>query len=250
MFVLCYTSQDILTALGVFVAIALVVSLGTVLVVGATSSVVIKKTTKLNWASSCLVGLVLGFGACNVMLFSPAHKEPVRSLKIASVKSEHPVFAVGVKRRFEAIGITKSGHERPVAATWASSGPGLVIDSKGVAQAVKPGSYTLTAKLDGMKATIAEVVSDQEVESIRVDPETAEVKVGAFVKYKVIARWSDGSETDVSLVAKYRSSAEAKLTVNSSRTHAFANKPGDFIVTVDYLGAQSFSSVRVVPLGR
>ena len=243
---LAYTWNDILTMFAYFAGFLLLLALGTVVVVGGVSSVVIKKTTKLNWATCCLLGLALGVGACKMAFTSPPPKAPT-SIKIVEGRSEHPVFAVGVERRFECIGVTKAGNERAVRATWTSSGPGLEIDSNGVAQALKPGSYTVTAEFDGMKAILPAAVSEQKVVTLRLVPEDTTIKVGSFVTYKVFAQWSDGKESDVSLVVNYRSSAEARLSVKNSRTHAFASKPGEFLVTVDYLGASAVGAVRVKP---
>lgn len=237
MFVFAYTMSGIIYAI-LFVIVALAAF---AFVIGGASSVVIKRTTSLNWGQSCLLGAAIGVGGCWYGI-----QPNERLVETLTIKAEDVVYAVGVSRRYDAIATFKGGGTDGVRATWSSSSPNVKIDNVGQGVAVSPGPATITAKVGDVEATLPVTVSAITLESIELEPSAMTLKENGLEEIKATGIWSDKSRSDLTLLVKRKSSNISVVSVDGPRTYATAMKPGDADVIAEYLGVTATCKVHVV----
>ena len=91
--------------------------------------------------------------------------------------------------------------------------------------------------------------SDPKVVSIRVEPRERRLVVNGTQQLRVMARYSDGREADVTAHAKFQSNNEALATVGVEGLVTAGESPGDVAVMTAYLGSVNvFRRSFLVPI--
>lgn len=79
--------------------------------------------------------------------------------------------------------------------------------------------------------------NDPRVVSVRVEPRERVLAMKAEQQLRVVARWSDGRETDVTRHARFQSNQEALATVSETGLVTTGIAPGDVAIMAGYLNA-------------
>jgi serine/threonine protein kinase/uncharacterized protein YjdB len=139
----------------------------------------------------------------------------------------------------------------PVA--WSSSSPGVaVVDVSGTIRGVAAGRATITARLEGRKASVAVTVrpastqptAEVPVASIRLQPETASVPVGQAVTLSAVLLDSKGRELTARPVS-WLSTDSALAAVSQSGTVS-GRSPGSARIVARVEGATGTAEITVL----
>jgi uncharacterized protein YjdB len=126
-------------------------------------------------------------------------------------------------------------------ATWTSSDEGIASVHAGSIQGMGPGSATISADLDDFHAS-AGVTVEPVIQALRVEPQSASLTVGQTQQLTATATYSDGSERDVTALARWSWSSPV---VQVSGGLVTANAEGSATVNAwfDSLGAGAVVNV-------
>ena len=181
-------------------------------------------TAQVTWTSSnpdvvavTNAGVVTarGDGDCDVTatLQSLTARSPakVRSKRIVSLRIDGNLSLVllGQSSHLKAIATLSGGEEIDVTALaeWRTSQPGVALIGHGVLQAMGPGDCEVIALHGGLTARAAVRVSLDVLKVIRLTVTgLTSLRVGQTLQLKAMATMSDGSEVDVTGIAKWTTS--------------------------------------------
>ncbi len=160
------------------------------------------------------LALTLGLVACN--FFSDS------VLSSITVSPSTPTVAVGSTQQFTATGVNNDGSTSSVTASWTSSDTTVATigASTGLATAVKAGTTTVTATTTGsspLTATTTMTVTASAITAITVTDATSGTiaTIGGTDQVRAVARFADGTTTDITSSATWTSSNTALVTVTS-----------------------------------
>jgi serine/threonine protein kinase/uncharacterized protein YjdB len=138
--------------------------------------------------------------------------------------------------------------------TWSSSAPAIaVVDASGTIRGVAVGRATITARLEGRKATVAVTVrpapaqpsAEVAVASIRLQPETASVPVGQAVTLTAILLDAKGKVLGARPLT-WISTDSASAAVTQSGTVS-GRSPGSARIVARVEGATGTAEITVLP---
>ena len=167
---------------------------------------------------------------------------PVTSIDLPSQSQ----VVVGGAMRPNATARAAMGNPRAdVAISWSSDNPSNAsVDGAGLIIGLRPGKANITAVCERASATIAIEVTANPVESLRVEPTSANARTGDVVRFS--ARAADG-------VGKAISCGEVRWAVSGDGAMvepdgAFvAERPGAYVVSASVGDRQALASVMVTP---
>jgi uncharacterized protein YjdB len=119
-------------------------------------------------------------------------------------------MAVGSTLSFRITAQYSDGASIPVgtAVDWSSSDPTVAgVNAQGTITGAKPGTVTITAKLNGMTANAT--LSVETLNSMAITPATLQVAVGTFLRFTATGTLSDGTTQDLTASVTWTSSSPA-----------------------------------------
>ena len=125
----------------------------------------------------------------------------------------------GEKQQFKATANYSNGTTADVtsSAAWSSSSASIAtISAGGLADAVAPGTATVTASLSGVTGSAQFMVDAKAITNIAVAPSTASVPAGASQQFTATATYSDGSTGDVTSTVTWASSSTSAATISAA----------------------------------
>jgi hypothetical protein len=195
--------------------------------------------------SRLLVGLTLFAGCGGGGLPTDKIDASVGLVSIA-VSPSTATLAPGTKATFTAIGTNSDGTTEDVTskATWSSSDPTVANGGAGMLSANKPGTTTLTAKLDGVSGSAQITVTSANVTAVTTAPPSAMLTVGGTVSLTATATFGDGTMADVTHGATW-SSNDPSIAKVSNAGLATGNAAGSTGIVATYGGKSGTTMVSV-----
>ena len=133
-----------------------------------------------------------------------------------------PTVPVGSTNTFTATAIFTDGSKSDVTttSTWSSTSPDVVSivptgPSAGQATALKAGSSGISALFSGMTGFTTVTVTGSPLTGISVSPSSATISPGGTVTLKATANFADGSSTDVTSSAIWKTTDSSVATVST-----------------------------------
>ena len=155
----------------------------------------------------------------------------------------------GVTVKYTATAIYTDGSKADVTFTskWSSSAPDVVsiVPTIGVATTMKPGSAVITAAFSGLTASTPITVTGAPLASVTVSPSSATISVFGTASLKATANFTDGTSTDVTASAIWKSSDPTIATVGSGMVTGTA--AGSTTITASFGGMSGTSAITVSP---
>jgi trimeric autotransporter adhesin len=185
--------------------------------------------------------ILLSFTVC-----ACAPKIKLSSITIASVTPQF--LQLGTTQQFTATGVYSDNSTRDISAdvTWKSSNPTVAtISNKGLITAVTLGSTQITASLSGITsaATTLPVVT---IKSVSIEQKSPlKILVKGTQQFTAMATFSDNSQEDATLLAKWASSAPTIATISATGS-ATGNSTGSANITASLYGVTSTPLILVV----
>ena len=134
-------------------------------------------------------------------------------------------LVTGYREFLQAEGTYDDGHTQDLTdeSLWTSSNEGIVsVTENGEASGESEGNATVTASLDGLSDDASFVVRDPvEVDFIEVTPQDVELIEGSSREYRAFAHYTDGSMSNVTSSALWRSSNNNVAIPDSSQKGRF-----------------------------
>ena len=175
----------------------------------------------------------------------------VGSKPVARVEVDPPAVALllGQAMRLTATAFAADGSELTGRQTsWSSSNPQIAnVSSSGMVIARGLGATSITATIEGKRASVGVAVGLHPVASLTVNPSSLEVAVGEEREFEAVPRAADGAVLTGRPIS-WSSSSNAVARISSSgRLTAVA--PGTATITARSEGRSATASVRVVRRG-
>jgi hypothetical protein len=143
---------------------------------------------------------------------------PQPTLASIDVTPEGGTIVEGETLQFTAIGHYSDLSSQDITATvsWSSSDTAIAtIDAAGLASALRFGTSTISATLDGVSASVGLNVQSG-MESIEIVPADPTIIVGDQVQFGATAHFSDGSSSDVTPSVVWSSSDSSVATIDAN----------------------------------
>ena len=160
-------------------------------------------------------------------------------------------FPLGTSQQFQAVGNYNNGttQDLTATATWSSSVPSVATignsaGSKGLGNALKPGTTTISAKQGISGSTTATVVPV--LVSISVTPPNPEVPAGTPQQFAAAGNYNDGSKKDLTSTATWTSSDPAVASISTSGMAATAT-PGQTTIAAALGSVAGTAQLKVDP---
>jgi len=162
---------------------------------------------------------------------------------------------LGTFTAFEATAYYSDGSSEDVtdAVTWESSDPAIVhvsndTDSAGLAKALALGVSQITAYLDNLADTANVTVVDPILVELTVNPVVESRPLGSVVAYSAVAIFSDGSQSDVTYDAHWRSTDPTVAQVLGTEANSGIVRTiavGQTVIEVTYGGLTAQGALEV-----
>jgi len=125
-------------------------------------------------------------------------------------------LAKGTSTQFFATGAYSDLSVRDVSTevVWASSEPGILSVSGGMAKALGKGSALVTATLSGKTAAVSVTITDAALVSLSVTPPTASLPKGSSAQMKATGTFTDKTTQDLTSAAAWSSSDPNEVSVS------------------------------------
>jgi len=131
-------------------------------------------------------------------------------------------------------------------ATWTSSSPSIAtVDSAGVASGVAAGITTIRASAGTVSGLAALTVSNAQLVSIALAPTNPSAGIGVKVSFSATGTFSDGSVSDVSSGAVWKSSAGDVATIDSTTHQASTLAAGSTTISATLAGISGSTTLTV-----
>lgn len=170
------------------------------------------------------------------------------SVGLVSIAIQPPTLtlAPGTKATLTATGTYSDGSTEDVTtkATWSSSDPTVANGSAGMLSANKPGTTTLTAKLDMVSGSAQVTVTNAMVTAVTTAPPSAMLTVGGTVQLTATATFGDGTMADVTHGATW-SSMDSSIAKVSNVGLATGSSAGAIGIVATYGGKYGTTQVTV-----
>lgn len=175
----------------------------------------------------------------------------VTSIQISPVQ---PTVAVGTPILFNATAIYSDNTSQNVSplTTWISSAPAVASIGtggplRGVAQALSPGTTTISATFGGVTGSTLLTVTPAELRTIQVTPFAPTIPVGFTTRLQATGIYSDNTTQDLTQLATWTSSAPSIASVSSSGLRGVLTplSAGSATIQVSYLGVTGTDVVTV-----
>jgi uncharacterized protein YjdB len=171
---------------------------------------------------------------------------PLASLQLTPAA---PTISAGTTQPFKLMGLFSDGLttvDLSASAQWqTSSYKTAVINRSGVASGLSSGSVTITGSYGSLTpATTTLTVSSATIQSITVSPSAPIIALGTTQAFAAIGNFSDGSQQDVTSVARWTTSTPAVAVVNQGGVATSAGQ-GQTNVTATFRGVAGSASLTV-----
>lgn len=167
-----------------------------------------------------------------------------------------PAVGVGGTVDLACIGRTDAGADVDVTAlaTWTTSDPLVATVSAGTVTGVKEGQASVGATFRGLSAApVTVTVQPATLAGLVLDlPATLSLQAGADLQARAYARYSDGTQREVTPLAAWSSSAAGVVSVSdvaATRGDVKAVSTGGARITASFGGKSASADVTVVPGG-
>ena len=193
----------------------------------------------------------LGYLLALLLLLAGCSKEdpifilPGQTLQVEPVQVS---IRLGTTQQYKATLIDENGVKSDVtaSATWTSSDPAIAsIDTAGLVTAIAVGSVTISADVNGARASAALDVNNKSITAISVFPGDAVAIAGLTKQYRAVAVFSDDSVQDVTADVAWSSDNNAAATIDA-RGVATAAGPGTAMLTAAFSGSSGSGQLRVL----
>ena len=169
-------------------------------------------------------------------------------LSSLTIKPENARIAQLTGQQLNAIGTYTDGttHNVTGKASWASSNTSVAtIAATGLANAVAPGTTTITATLDSITASTILDVTNATVVSLSVSPLGRTIAPGTRLLFRAVGLFSDGSTQIVTRESTWASDNVAVATIGNRGSTAIAIGPGTANISASFLGVSGSAPLNV-----
>ena len=138
-----------------------------------------------------------------------------------SITPAAPQVPTGTQLQLTATGKWKNGQTLNITnfVTWSSSSTAIAqVNASGLAQAIAPGTTSLTAAYGSVTAVDAFAVTNPVVTSITVSPLNASVSLGSTEQFTATLNYNNGSAKNGTTLVSWSSSAGTVAAINNSGT--------------------------------
>ncbi len=166
-------------------------------------------------------GFTLGAeGQLSLPVEAPPQEHTLLSIAVTPVDA---VIPNGGKRRMQAIATYADGESEDLteSATWSSTAPAVATVNGADVTAIAIGTATIEATQDGVTGSASIAVSAGTLTGIELLPPTAEVGKGGLARFRLIGKYSNGAEQDLTDQATWTS-------LNTATATAVPDVNGDF----------------------
>ncbi len=163
------------------------------------------------------------------------------ALQSISVSPVGPTLATLTRFPFTATGRFSNGTTQNIttSATWSSSNPAIATVNAGTGRVTTlvAGTTTISARLDGVAGSSNLLVTGSPLNTITVNPATAEIADSTTLQFSAQGNLSGGGSRDITELVTWNSSLPAVATVSNAGTTeglATAVTPGTTTVTATF----------------
>ena len=176
-----------------------------------------------------------------------------KELKSIAVTPANPtITGLSKTATFTATGTYSDGSTADITTTvaWTSSKPAIatITSPGGVATSVAAGTTTISATLNGVIGKTDLKVTVQVLQSLKIEPTSANLIVGGNTQFKVTATFTDNTTLDVTDSSEWSSNVVSAATVTNTGTDrglVTGVAVGSATITATY-GGQSISAVVTI----
>ena len=180
------------------------------------------------------------------------------ALKRMQIFAEQPQLHTGVTVVHNAKGWHEDSTERfAFTPTWRSSNSSIArIDRFGNVTGIKPGTVTISAEAEGVRATKQYTVTTNPVATIELGVTDQQIRTGDVIHLKATARRANGTPvTDAALTWSYTYTPDDSIAPNGfpggggivQFGRFVANYPGRYTVMAQYGPANTRTTIQVAP---
>lgn len=165
----------------------------------------------------------------------------------------------GEETTLRAVASTKaepSGKDVTASASWSSLSPGIATVEEGVVSAISSGTTTVRASylVNGVQKTddaLVQVTEEVTIQDVYVTPDRAAMGIDETIQLAAYARYSDGSEANVTTSAAWESDDALVASVGNASEggKVTANASGSAQVHAEFQGLTASSAITVTQNG-